>query len=164
MHVEAHVAEGELDRLIARERGAVRARRLRAVRLALAGLDAPTVATHTGYSRRSVQTWVGRYNAAGLPGLEDAPGRGARPPLDADREARFRARVEAGPTAADGVAALRGEDFRRVLRDDFGVARTPSAVYQYLHRLGYSSLAPRPRHPKGDPAKRAAFEKNSRTS
>ncbi len=164
MHVEPHVTEGELDRLIAREKHAVRAKRLRAVRLALAGLDAPTVAKHTGYSRRSVQTWVGRYNAAGLPGLEDAPGRGAKPPLDADQEARFRARVEAGPTPADGVAALRGEDFRRVLKDEFGVARTLGAVYQYLHRLGYSSLAPRPHHPKGDPAKRAAFQKNSRAS
>ncbi len=54
MHVEAHVPEAELDRLIARERDAVRAKRLRAVRLALAGLDAQTVATRTGSSRRSV--------------------------------------------------------------------------------------------------------------
>jgi transposase len=164
MHVEPHVPETELDRLIAREKHAVRAKRLRAVRLALAGLDAPTVAVRTGYSRRSVQTWVARYNATGLPGLEDAPGRGARPPLDAGQEARFRARVEAGPTPADGVATLRGEDFRRVLKDEFGVVRSLGAVYYLLHRLGYSSLAPRPRHPKGNPEGRAAFQKSSRTS
>ncbi len=73
-----------MDRLIAREKHAVRATRLRAVRLALAGLDAPTVAERTGSSRRSAQTWVGRYNAAGLPGPGDAPGRGAKPPLAPD--------------------------------------------------------------------------------
>jgi len=164
MHVEPHVTEVELDRLIARERHATRVKRLRAVRLALTGLDAPTVAERTGYSRRSVQTWVARYNAAGLPGLDDAPGRGGKPPLDADQAARFRARVEAGPTAADGVAALRGEDFRRVLKEEFGVVRSLGAVYDQRHRLGYSSLVPRPRHPKGDPAKREAFQKNSRPS
>jgi transposase len=163
MHVEPHVPEAELDRLIAREKHAVRAKRLRAVRLALAGLDAPTVAERTGYSRRSVQTWVGRYNAAGLPGLEDAPGRGAKPPLDADQEARFRARVEAGPTAADGVAALRGEDFRRVLKDEFGVVRSLGAVYYLLHRLGYSSLTPRPRHPKGIRRSARGFQKSCRS-
>lgn len=164
MHVETHLSDAELDRLIAKERHAVRAKRLRAVRLALDGLDAPTVAERTGYSRRSVQTWVARYNAAGLAGLEDAVGRGAKPPLDADQEKRFRARVEAGPTAADGVAALRGEDFRRVLEKAFGVVRSLGAVYHLLHRLGYSSLVPRPRHPKGDPAKREAFQKNCRAS
>lgn len=160
MHVDPLLAEAELYRLIAKERHAVRAKRLRAVRLAL---DAPTVAQRTGYSRRSVQTWVARYNAAGLPGLDDAPGRGTEPPLDADREKRFRARIEAGPTA-DGVATLRGEDFRRVLKDEFGVVRSLGAVYHLLHRLGYSSLTPRPRHPQGDPAKREAFQKSSRAT
>ena len=162
MHVEPHHTDVELDRLIAKERHAVRAKRLRAVRLALGGFDAPAVAERTGYSRRSVQTWVARYNAAGMPGLDDAPGRGTKPPLDAEQEKRFRVRVEAGPTAADGVATLRGEDFRRVLKDEFGIVRSLGAVYYLLHRLGYSSLIPRPRHPKGDPAKREEFQKSCR--
>ncbi|QDU21318.1 hypothetical protein [Urbifossiella limnaea] len=56
MNVEPHVTEVALDRLIAREKDANRAERLRAVPLALAGLDSPTVADRTGYSCRSVQT------------------------------------------------------------------------------------------------------------
>ncbi|WP_390625425.1 helix-turn-helix domain-containing protein [Paludisphaera soli] len=34
-------------------------------------------------------------------------------------------------------------------------------VYPPLHRLGYSCLDPRPRHPRSDPAAREEFEKKS---
>jgi len=34
-----------------------------------------------------------------------------------------------------------------------------SGLYGLLHRLGYSWLVPRPRHPKADPAAQAAFKK-----
>jgi putative transposase len=61
--------------------------------------------------------------------------------------------VLAGPTAADGgVCVLRGEDARRILEREFGVRYTLDGVYDLLHRLDLSCLAPRPRHRKNDPA------------
>jgi hypothetical protein len=47
--------------------------------------------------------------------LADAAGRGRKPPLDEAARTRLADRLRAGPTAADGVRTLRGEDVRRIL-------------------------------------------------
>lgn len=79
-----------------------------------------------------------RWNRDGLASLEDQPRRGAKLPLDAE------------PRKEDGGCTLRGEDVRRILREEFGVGRWPP-LYYLLHRLGYACLAPRPKNRKTDP-------------
>jgi transposase len=106
---------------------------------------------------------VTRYNRGGLGALADQPGRGRRGPLTAEQEGRLRDRLRAGPTAADGACALRGEDVRRILAAEFGVRRSLPAVDDLLHRLGFGPLRPRPRHTKGDAQQPAGFKKNSPT-
>jgi len=71
-------------------------------------------------------------------------------------------RLDQGATAADGVCTLRGADVRRILEQEFGVLYALPSVYKLLHRLGYSSLAPRPRHKLADPVAQEAFKKSSR--
>ncbi len=68
MKVVAHHSEQELERLASREKRADLAKRLRTMLLAKQGFTAPEVATCTGFSRRTVQDWVGRYNQEGLNG------------------------------------------------------------------------------------------------
>jgi transposase len=161
MHVEPHDAPERLAELARGEpRGKV-ARRLLAVRLALLGQTAREIAEQVLLSDRQVRTWVARYNAGGLDALVDRDGRGRDGPLDPDQEARFADRIRAGATAADGVCTLRGEDARRILRDEFGVVRSLSAVYALLHGLGLEPLRPRPRHPEADTEAQEAFRKNS---
>jgi len=46
---------------------------------------------------------------------------------------------------------------RRILREEFGLGRSLSATYHPLHRLGYASLVPRPKHRKTDPARQERF-------
>ena len=104
-----------------------------------------------GLSRRVCQSWVARYNAAGLDGLEDQRGSYARITLTAQQEAELAKRIEAGPREDDLVCSLRGQDLQRILVSEFGVQRSLAAVYHLLHRLGYSYLRPRPRHRKADP-------------
>jgi transposase len=161
MHVEPHHPPDQLAALIRTEPRAKVARRLAAVRLALLGQAAPAVAAQVLLSDRQVRTWVARYNRGGVVALADQPGRGRRGPLSAEQEARLRDRLRAGPTAADGGCALRGEDVRRILQAEFGVLRSLQAVYDLLHRLGFGSLRPRPRHLQGDPQEQEAFKKNS---
>ncbi|CAA9405116.1 MAG: hypothetical protein AVDCRST_MAG64-1941 [uncultured Phycisphaerae bacterium] len=142
-----------LDELIAAERAALRRDRLRAVRLSLDGREAADVAAAVGRSRTFVQTWAYRYRDGGLAALAARKQPGRRPKLTADQRAAVRARVLAGPAAADGgVCALRGEDVRRLLEREFGVAHSLRAVYDLLRRLRLSPLRPRPRHRKSDPA------------
>jgi transposase len=159
MKVVAHHSEQELERLASREKGADLAKRLRTVLLAKQGFTAPEVATCTGFSRRTVQDWVARYNQEGLRGLETRPGRGRKGPLTAEEAERLQRRIEAGPLPEDGVCVLRGLDVQRILQQEFGKLRSLDSVYRLLHRLGFSSLVPRPRHPKADPAAQEEFKK-----
>ena len=152
----------DLDRLaalIAAERGAKQRDRLRAVRLSLDGREVADVAAAVGRSRTFVRTWAYRYRDGGPDAVapRKQPGRAAR--LTADQRAAVRARVLAGPRgdADGGVCAFRGEDVRRILAGEFGVACSLSAVYDLLRRLRLSPLMPRPRHRKNDPAKADAW-------
>jgi transposase len=160
MDVANHHSEQQLQRLFDQELRADRARRLRVVLLAKQGFTAPEVATCTGFSRRVVQTWVARYNAEGLEGLKTRSGRGRKSPLTPDQEARLKERLDAGPLPEDGVCTLRGRDVQRILEREFGQLRCLSAVYGMLHRLGFSSLVPRPQHPESDPAAQEDFKKS----
>lgn len=163
MRVTPHHTADELADRIRTEPRAKVARRLTAARLALLGQTAAQVADPVFLSERQVRTWIGRYNAGGLDALADRPGRGRPGPLPADQEDRFRERLRAGPTVADGVCSLRGEDVRHILATEFGVVRSLQATYDLLHRLGFEPLRPRPRHPKADPAAQVAFKKASPT-
>ena len=101
---------------------------------------------------------VAIYRERGAEALADRPRPGRPPTLAAADEARFRAGLDAGPTA-DGVCTLRGEDIRRILAEEFGARYTVDGVYALLHRIGYSSLASRPKHRKADPEAQEAFNK-----
>jgi|tagenome__1003787_1003787.scaffolds.fasta_scaffold20765210_3 transposase len=148
-----------LRALIDAERDAVQRDRLRAALLAAEGHEAVAIAATLGRSRRFVQAWAYRYRDGGVDAVRPQGKSTGRPPkLPRDREAAFKARVLAGPSAADGgVCVLRGEDARRILEREFGVAYTLDGVYDLLGRLNLSCLAPRPRHRKNDPAAMAAW-------
>jgi transposase len=149
--------EAERQRLRAMidgERDAVQRDRLRAALLAAEGHEAVAIAATLGRSRRFVQAWAYAYRDGGVDAVRPRGTSTGRPTkLPRDREAAFKARVLAGPTEADGgVCVLRGEDARRILEREFGVRYTLDGVYDLLHRLDLSCLAPRPRHRKNDPA------------
>lgn len=164
MIVELHLSAAELSQLITKEKQSKRRQRLRIVRWALDDLTAEQVAERAKSSRRRVQEWVARWNRAGLAGLEDRSGRGAKLPLDAEQQAELKRRLDAGPREEDGGCTLRGEDVRRILREEFGVGRSLAATYYLLHRLGYACLAPRPKHRKTDPAQQERFLKRNSPS
>jgi len=163
MHVEPHHTPAELRSWIRKEARARMLRRLQVVLAAREGVTADAIAERVQLSDRAVHTWVTRYNASGLAGLADRPGRGRKPPLTAVQEETFRARIRSGATAADGVCTLRGEDVRQLLKAEFGVVRCLQATYDLLHALGFSCLRPRPKHPKADLAAQEAFRKKRPT-
>lgn len=164
MDVVEHLSLAELKRLARVEQDVKLAKRMQMVVLAIEGYTAPAIAQSLGFSRRGCQQWVQRYNADGLEGLRDKPGRGKAPLLTPDEQARLKQRMDAGPTPEDGVCTLRGKDIQRILKEEFGKVRSLGTVYYLLHQLGYSSLVPRPQHRLADPEAQAAFKKSSRRS
>ncbi len=141
----------ELKRQIREAANAKQRDRLRAVELAVAGETTPSIMRMLGRSRGFVQRWIYTYRDHGLDAVAatSPPGRAAR--LPEDQHEGFRQRVLAGPTEDDGVCTLRGRDFVRILDEEFGVQYSLSGVYELLHRLGLSVLAPRPQHRDADP-------------
>jgi transposase len=150
-----------LDDRVRREADARQRDRYRAVLLAMDDdlkLEGDDIASRLGRSPRFVDEWVGRYRRGGLGALRPRKQPGRRPKLTPRQEKQLKARLDAGPRDADGVCSLRGRDVCRIIEREFGVVHTLGGIYDVLRRLGYSSLVPRPRHRKNDPAAMRKFE------
>jgi transposase len=164
MKLSLHHAD-DLDLLrerVAAEREALQRDRYRAVLLVAADqLEGDEVAKRLGRSPRFVDEWAGRYRRGGLAALTPRKPKGALAKLSPQQVQRLKARLDAGPTPQDGVCTLRGKDVVRILEAEFGVKHTIGSIYSVLHRIGYSCLAPRPRHEKNDPAAMEAFREHA---
>ena len=116
MHVADHLSLEQLQALADQEAGKARFLRLRAVILAL---GRPVRAgDRRGPRRRPAhRPGVGqRYNAEGLGGLVDRPGRGRPCRLTEAQLAQLRDRIDAGPAPEDGACTLRGPEVRALPR------------------------------------------------
>ena len=160
--VEHHSAE-ELQELFRQEKVARIAKRIWIAWQARLGRTEPQITEVIGWSRRSVQTWVQRYNEEGLAGLQSRVGQGRKPILSESEEQLVAQRLEAGPREGD-VCSLRGLDFQKFIEDQLGKLLSLSAVYDLLHELNDEWLVPRPKPRKSDPEAIAAFQKKSRKS
>lgn len=159
MHVVEHEPLEELREMTRRQTRAREHTRFRAVVLAREGKTAPQIAGALGCGLRPAQEWVRRYNVGGTAALAEGRHTGRPPRVSAEQGRELGLRIDAGPAPGDGTCAFHGEDVRRILGQEFGVVLKLSAVYDLLHRLGYSRLCPRPHHPQADPAAREAFKK-----
>jgi transposase len=150
MNVHDHLPLDELQRLakdITKKRVWLRSQ---AVILASQGGTADGIAHALGCSPRAVQTWVAKFNQGGPQTLNERPHPGRPPRLTGPERLRFQERLEAGPKPEDGVCTFHGRDLQRVLQREFGVLLSLQAVYDLLHKLGFSSLMPRPQHKDAD--------------
>jgi len=133
-------------------------KRAQAVLLARRGWTAAHIATSLGCSLRSVKDWVAQYNRGGIEALREGsrPGRPRSPAPD--HYPRLKQRLDAPPLPEDGVCSLRAADIRRILEREFGVTMGRQAVYDLLHRPGYSDLMPRPHHEDANPEVQEFFK------
>jgi transposase len=133
-------------------------KRLQAVVLAKQGWTASRIATSLSCSIRSVKNWVAQYNRGSIEALCEHPRPGRPRRLAPEHYPQLRQRLDAPPTPEDGVCALRASDVGRILEREFGVLMGRQAVYDLLHRLGYSNLMPRPHHEKANPEVQEFFK------
>jgi transposase len=133
-------------------------KRVQAVILAKQGWTASHVAQSLGCSLRAVKNWVAQYNRGGIEALREHPRPGRPRSLAAEHYPRLKQRLDAPPRPEDGVCTLRAADVRRILEREFGVLMGRQAVYDLLHRLGYSNLMPRPHHEEANPEVQEFFK------
>jgi len=155
---------GDLDRLRTLARREARAEqkdRLMVAVLAIERRETADIQRSLCRSRGFVQRWAYAYRDGGIEALRDKPRGGSVAKISGVNAQRLKARLDAGPTEADGVCTLRGKDIQRIAREELGTTVGLSSVYRTLERLGYSCLAPRPRHEKQDLAAQKAFKDES---
>ena len=159
----AELTAADLRRQAARTRDAKAARRMLAIALVLEGHSRTEAATSCGMDRQTLRDWVHRYNAEGLAGLSDRPGRpGPKPRLSPAQEAELERWVETGPDLArHGVVRCRRVDLRDLIEQRFGVRLHERTVGKLLRRLDFRHLSVRPQHPDSSPAGQEAYKKTS---
>jgi transposase len=157
------VSESELagiESALAKEKDARIARWLLGVRLVCLKRSPEEAGMEIGISGRAVRRWVNRFNAGGIEALSPNWSPGRQPKLTAEQLKELRIRLRNGPAEGDVFSSWRGHFVQDVLRDEFGVSYHLSGVYKLLHRLGFSSIMPRPKHPGSSDEEREEFKKN----
>lgn len=162
MNVIDHHSPDELHDQYRQTPDARLARRIQAVWLARQGRTCPQIRDITGVSRRTIQQWIARYNRGGIDELLDKPRSGRPALLSTESEERLARRIEAGPTDADSFSAFTGPAVGALVEQEFGVLYSLRGIERLLGRMGFSYLAPRPRHEESDPQVQEAFKKTSR--
>lgn len=163
MHV-APRSDGDVDELLRRarrERDAEQRDRYLVATHACRGVETSDIQTMLARSRGFVQRWAYAYRDRGLDALIDKPRGGGVAKVRGAAAESLKARLDAGPAPRDKVCTLRGKDVQRIVRDELGVDLSLNSVYRTLHRLGYSCLAPRPRHEKQDLAAQKKFKEET---
>jgi transposase len=150
-----------LRRLAVKEKDAEQKDRYLAVVHAAQGVETAVIQRMLARSRGFVQRWAYAYRDGGIGALKDKPRGGSRPKLPREQEEQLKARLDAGPRPEDGVCTLRGKDAIRIIEEMFGVKYTLNGIYPLLRRLGYSCLAPRPRHERQDQAAQKKFKQET---
>ena len=135
--------------------------RLRAMKFILQGQTIPQVAKRMDIAERPLRKWLHRFNKHGPSGLRDATRSGQPPKINTKQAERFKQRIRQGVTDRDNVCSLRGKDLQRVLQKEFNVQYSLGGTYFLLHRLGFSCLCPRQKHPQADIGAQETFKKST---
>jgi transposase len=145
-----------------RARTPAAARRMLAVALVLEDVSRGEAARQCGMDRQTLRDWVHRFNAEGLEGLYDRRRPGPAPRLTPAQEAELGRVVCDGPDLErDGVVRWRRVDLQVLINERFEVVYHERTVGKVLHRLGFSHVSTRARHPEADEQKQEAFKKTS---
>lgn len=111
---------------------------------------------------RTLMNWVKQFKTAGLEGLKDKPGRGAKPFLPVEHRAAFRQAVlELQEKRVGG--RIRGSDVLELMKTKYGVDPSLRTAYDTLKRADLVWITGRSIHPKADLEAQEAFKKTSET-
>ncbi len=134
-------------------------RRIIALRQISLGRTAQEAADVVGVSERTIREWVAAFNVHGTASLRYDKYKGAIPHLTPEQEEELASAIRKGPPPEMKIEVWRGWAVRQWVKERFGVEYCESGIYYVLHRLGFSSLMPRPVHPDSDPALQEEFKK-----
>ncbi len=126
------------------------------------GMTETEVCKFIGKTHKTIHMWRKLYERRGLDGLLSiARGRGRK------------TQVGLSEGLAEDIKHLQEErkggrircqDVVDLVHSKYGIKYSQSGMYHVLHRLGFSWITSRSKHPRSDPEAMEAFKKTSKTS
>jgi transposase len=109
------------------------------------------VAQIMGMGRRTVQDWIHRYRARGIPGLAKGPFKGPKSRLTEDQKTELSRIIAAGPVEIGLDTGVRTTPIIvKLVKDLFGVSYHPGHIGKIIHRLRFSVQYPGKKLSKAD--------------
>jgi transposase len=109
------------------------------------------VADIIGVGRRTLQDWIHRYRAKGVPGLTKGPFKGARSRLTDEQKGDLSRIIAAGPLEAGlDTGVWTTPIIVKLVRDLYGVSYHPDHMGKILHGLRFSVQYPGKKLSKAD--------------
>ena len=125
------------------------------------GQSARTVANTVQVDQSSVHRWLRNYQAKGVDGLREQPGRG-RKALMTDSELQdFRLAVLELQQTRDGGVII-GQDVLQLIERKYNKVCSLKSAYNLLNRASLVWISSRSKHPNSDQMKQQIFKKNSK--
>jgi transposase len=109
-------------------------------------------------SRRMVNEWVKRFNEKGIDGLIEKPRSGRPPALSTEQLEKLKEYVVSHAIKPDG-RRLKGTLVIAYIEQAFGVSYRLTNIYRLLHRLNFSWITSRSKHPKQSQDAQENFKK-----
>lgn len=132
--------------------------RLLAVSLFIEGHSRTEVTNRLKVARGSVNTWVSKYLAYGLKGLDTKKNKGRDSYLSLCQKQQLSAYIDAQGINTSG-GRLTGDAIRKYIQLHFNVDYHPNAIYKLLEQLRFSWITSRSKHPQQSPEAQMAFKK-----
>ncbi len=161
LKITYQITSKEIANLVRTEKDGRVRQRLRAMKFISQGQTIPQAAKRMDISERPLRKWLHRFNKHGPSGLCDAPRSGQPPKINTKQIERFKQRIRQGVTEQDNVCSLRAKDLQRILQKEFNAQYSLGGTYFLLHRLGFSCLCPRQKHPQADIHAQETFKKSA---
>ena len=121
------------------------------------------VADSLGFSARSLEYWVARFNREGVDGLRDRPRPGRPCRVDEEVRRELSLDLRTTPRAFDyGQNLWDGKLVSFHLREKYGVTLAVRQCQRLLHSLGFRLRQPRAVLANADPEKEREFKKTGR--
>ncbi len=138
------ITASELFKLAEKERNRHLKRRIIGIALSAQGrLSREAIAKQLKTDSDRVRAWITRYNADGIDGLRDRPGRGGKPIMTAGQEKALGRALERSPRAAKVNSNLwTGRAVKEFLAGKGWFEGNLSSVYVIIHRLGFTLQRP----------------------
>lgn len=111
------------------------------------GRSRTDIAKFLEVSRTSVNKWISQYHQSGLEGLVDKKTTG-RPLRSSELQCSQLIDYINKASKSNELGRLVGTDIQLFITEHFGYQYHLSSVYKLLHRLGFSWITSRSKHPK----------------